>query len=279
MLSYTPRGLLALAAFDILMEAQAGLTGCTASTEVLSCHNTTAVSDLCCFNYPGGSLAQVQFWDTDPATGPTDSWTIHGLWPDYCDGDYGEDCDTSRETSKVETILTSQGRTELLTYMETYWVSDDETANAFWSHEWNTHGTCINTIDPSCYTDYTSDEEVGDFFQQVVDLFKTLDTYTALSAAGITPTNSATYTLAEIQAALADIHGGYDVTLLCDDDSLYEVYYYFNVYGSAVNGTYEPSTALESSSCPTTGIKYVPKSSSSKKVKRAGNSLRGGRKA
>jgi hypothetical protein len=46
----------------------------------LSCHNTTTVDNLCCFNSPGGSLLQTQFWDTDPASGPSDSWTIHGLW-------------------------------------------------------------------------------------------------------------------------------------------------------------------------------------------------------
>ena len=46
----------------------------------LSCHNTTAVDNLCCFNAPGGSLLQTQFWDTNPASGPSDSWTIHGLW-------------------------------------------------------------------------------------------------------------------------------------------------------------------------------------------------------
>ena len=28
-----------------------------------------------------GLIQQVQFWDTDPVTGPSDSWTIHGLWP------------------------------------------------------------------------------------------------------------------------------------------------------------------------------------------------------
>ena len=64
--------------------------------------------------------------------------------------------------------------------METYWLSDDESANEFWAHEWNTHGTCINTIEPSCYTDYYENEEVGDFFQEVVTLFKSLDTYTVL---------------------------------------------------------------------------------------------------
>lgn len=49
-------------------------------TAELSCHNTSVVTDTCCFNAPGGQLLQTQFWDTDPATGPVDSWTIHGLW-------------------------------------------------------------------------------------------------------------------------------------------------------------------------------------------------------
>lgn len=45
----------------------------------LSCHNTTAM-DTCCLNYPGGLMLQTQFWDSDPPVGPSDSWTIHGLW-------------------------------------------------------------------------------------------------------------------------------------------------------------------------------------------------------
>lgn len=52
----------------------------TCSSPQLSCQNTTVVTNLCCFNAPGGQLLQTQFWDTDPVTGPTDSWTIHGLW-------------------------------------------------------------------------------------------------------------------------------------------------------------------------------------------------------
>ena len=47
---------------------------------VLSCHNTTRQTDLCCFNAPGGQLLQTQFWDTNPVSGPADSWTVHGLW-------------------------------------------------------------------------------------------------------------------------------------------------------------------------------------------------------
>lgn len=45
-----------------------------------SCQNTTVQEDTCCFNYPGGQVLQTQFWDTDPSTGPANSWTIHGLW-------------------------------------------------------------------------------------------------------------------------------------------------------------------------------------------------------
>lgn len=46
----------------------------------LSCHNSTEAPDSCCFIYPGGQLLQTQFWDTSPAIGPDDSWTMHGLW-------------------------------------------------------------------------------------------------------------------------------------------------------------------------------------------------------
>lgn len=46
----------------------------------LSCHNTSVVEDLCCFNAPGGQMLQTQFWDTSPPTGPADAWTVHGLW-------------------------------------------------------------------------------------------------------------------------------------------------------------------------------------------------------
>lgn len=46
----------------------------------LSCHNSTAAPDSCCFIYPGGQLLLTQFWDTNPTVGPVDSWTLHGLW-------------------------------------------------------------------------------------------------------------------------------------------------------------------------------------------------------
>lgn len=62
--------------------------------------------------------------------------------------------------------------------MNTYWLSDSESAEAFWEHEWSKHGTCISTLEPSCLSNYQTGEEAVTFFQTTVDLFKSLDTYT-----------------------------------------------------------------------------------------------------
>jgi hypothetical protein len=67
-----------------------------------------------CFNSPGGALLQTQFWDTAPVTGPVDSWTVHGLWPDNCDGTYEASCDDLRAYTNISAILQSAGKTELL---------------------------------------------------------------------------------------------------------------------------------------------------------------------
>lgn len=130
-------------------------------------------------NAPGGQFVQTQFWDTSPSTGPTNSWTVHGLWPDHCDGTYDANCDTSREYTNITQILKSYGKTDLLSYMDTYWKDYQGNDESFWEHEWAKHGTCISTLKPSCYgSSYTPQQEVVDYFQQAVTLFKTLDSYT-----------------------------------------------------------------------------------------------------
>ncbi|KAJ5642429.1 Ribonuclease T2 [Penicillium lividum] len=237
--------------------ALAQLKSCS-NNGTLSCHSSSK-APTCCYNYPGGALLQTQFWDTDPSTGPTDSWTIHGLWPDNCDGTYQSNCDSSRAYTNISDILTAQDRTDLLSYMQTYWVSDSGTDESFWEHEWSKHGTCINTIKPSCYTNYSPQEEVGDFFQKVVDLFKGLDTYQALSSAGITPDDSKTYELSDIQDALSKLHGGSVPYIGCEDGALSQMWYFFNVAGNAIDGQYKPTDSLTSSSCPSS-VKYLPKS-------------------
>lgn len=101
--------------------------------------------------------------------------------PDNCDGTYESSCDSERAYSNITAILQDQDLGDLVDYMDEYWVDINGENESFWSHEWSKHGTCVNTIDPSCYSSYKAQEEVGDFFQKTVDLFKSLDTYEVCS--------------------------------------------------------------------------------------------------
>ncbi|KJZ72686.1 hypothetical protein HIM_07878 [Hirsutella minnesotensis 3608] len=118
----------------------------------LSCHNSTAVADTCCF-IPAGQILQTQFWDTHPPTGPSDSWTIHGLWPDNCDGTYPQQCDRSRVYRNLTDVLEAAGASATLQYMERYWKDFRGDDDNLWEHEWAKHGTCVSTLDPRCYGD------------------------------------------------------------------------------------------------------------------------------
>ncbi|KAF4464393.1 ribonuclease t2 family [Fusarium albosuccineum] len=226
----------------------------------LSCHNTTAVSDTCCF-IPAGQILQTQFWDADPAAGPSDSWTIHGLWPDNCDGTYPQFCDKSREYSNIKEIVSKFLGNSTLSYINKFWLSDDGNDESLWEHEWNKHGTCISTLEPDCYTDYQTGAEAADYVKRLVSLFKELPTYQWLAEAGIKPSDSQTYTASEIEDALAEHHGA-AVTVGCDGNNLNELWYHFNVQGSLQEGTFVASEPDGSKgSCPDSGIKYLPKTS------------------
>lgn len=235
------------------------------SNPQLSCHNTTIVENLCCFNAPGGQMLQTQFWDTQPSTGPENSWTIHGLWPDRCDGSYDANCDSSRRYSNISSILQSFGKSELLEYMHTYWKDYKGDDNTFWEHEWNKHGTCISTLEPECYSNHKATEEVVDYFQKAVDLFKELPSYEWLAAAGIVPSTSQTYTTQAIQAAIASKRPGVTVTLGCKSGRLNEIWYHYDVRGSLQTGEFVPSNPDGmKSSCPASGIRYLPKKGGSR---------------
>jgi ribonuclease T2 len=144
--------------------------------------------------------------------------------------------------------------------MKKYWTSNTGSAESFWEHEWGKHGTCISTLDPDCYTDYQPTEEVPDFFQRTVSLFKTLPSYQWLSDAGITPSSSKTYSADDIQAALSKKHDGKKVYIGCNNKELDEIWYFYNVRGSLQTGDFVPADSLTDSSCTGSSIKYLPKS-------------------
>jgi len=232
------------------------------SNSPLSCHNSTVAPDTCCFIHPGGQLLQTQFWDVSPSIGPDDSWTLHGLWPDLCDGSYPSYCTAAPRYYNISSILTEASQTSLLDDMNTYWLPNSGTPENFWQHEWNKHGTCVNTLAPSCYGEgYNAGDEVVDFFVRAVALFKELDTYQALASASIFPSKHRTYTAAQIRSALSAVTGS-DVYLGCNRGRLNEVWYSFNVKGSLQGGEFvatEPAGKNGRGRCPSRGIRYLPK--------------------
>ncbi|KAF8971694.1 ribonuclease T2-like protein [Flammula alnicola] len=199
-------------------------SGCS-TTGTQSCHNTSLVSNLCCFEAPGGLLLQTQFWDTNPSTGPTDSWTIHVL-------------------------LTNNGASDTLAFMQTHWVDINGQNEQFWEHEWSTHGTCMSTLEPSCLpSGSVKGAEAVAFFQTVVKLFQ----------------HHGTFTLSQLTSALKT-QSGFTPALDCTSGALNQISWYFNLKGSIIDGTFVLSVLLldapETGSCPSSGIKYPPKSGS-----------------
>lgn len=148
--------------------------------------------------------------------------------------------------------------------METYWKDYNGDDESFWEHEWNKHGTCISTLEPTCYEGgYKPTQEVVDYFARTVDLFMGLPTYKWLSDAGIEPSDSATYDLEDVQRALEDKHGA-EVTLGCKGKNLNEVWYHYNVRGSVQTGEFvaaEPDGTK--GPCPSK-VRYAVKGSDSR---------------
>ncbi|KAA1468104.1 ribonuclease T2 [Dentipellis sp. KUC8613] len=236
-------------------------SGCGTSGQT-SCSNTTKQTDLCCFQAPGGLLLQTQFWDTNPSTGPSNSWTIHGLWPDNCDGTFQENCDSSRDYTNIASLLQNQGASDTLSFMQQFWVDINGQNEQFWEHEWATHGTCMSTLDTSCLPSGSpKGAEAVAFFQRVVALFKTLPTYDWLQQGGITPSSSKTYTLTQLTSALKSA-SGFTPALDCDGSNVNQISWYFHLKGSVFDGEFIAIDAPEKGSCSSSGIKYPPKSGS-----------------
>lgn len=213
---------------------------------VLSCSEAAESTNTCCVVSPGGALVHVQFWDT--GFGVADSFGIHGLWPDKCSGRYVENCDRRRDYSAYE--ISRQLPDGLRSYMETYWVSNDESPEDFWAHEWRQHGTCVSTLEPSCFSDYETAAEVEPYFATVVNLFQSLNTYKALVDSGITPSYETTYYASDMQNAI--IQGtGYTPDLVCSrSGELTSVQYYLLARGPLQNGQFEQGSSMRSSNCP-----------------------------
>ncbi|KAF3806556.1 Ribonuclease T2-like [Colletotrichum gloeosporioides] len=264
---------------------------CSLVEPVLSC-SCGAVPDkvdTCCVETYGGLVMATQFWNT--YTGlesegqklPQDSWGIHGLWPDFCNGSYTQYCDLKRQYDPLPSPNTTNGkpdgtpvpayngtsidkfitpfeRFDLLEYMNKFWIALGTPNWVLWAHEFSKHATCFSTFDVECYgPKYQEHEELVDFFETVVHYYKETPTWKWLAEKDIKPSNTTAYSLSDIQAALTEGHGAipylgcsgprYNTTeagkgsLDNGFTQLGEAWYYFHVYGRPQRGEGIPVAA------------------------------------
>lgn len=215
---------------------------------------------------------------------PPNTWTLHGLWPDFCNGSFTQYCDLSRQYDpdpspnttngepngtpvppytgpNVGTFIEAFGKYDLLAWMNTYWINQGAPNYDFWAHEFSKHGTCYSTFDLPCYgPKYVEHEDVIQFFETAIMYYKRLPTFDWLAESGIVPSNSTTYTLSHIQNALTWKYGAvpylgcsgprYNSTHAGANSTdngriiLDEVYYYHYVYGRPQDGRAVPVDAV-----------------------------------
>lgn len=229
-----------------------------------SCTNSTPIEDSCCFELPGGIMLQTQFWDYYPPIGPNDTFTLHGLWPDNCDGSYEQFCDDTLNIQNVTKIIADEfNDPNLVTRMKEIWKNFNGNDESLWLHEFNKHGTCIKTLRPTCYspTKFVNHENVYDFFNILVNLFEKYPTFKFLEAEGIVPSLDKTYTKKEIDEALLKNFGDNQVFFKCNKyQALQEIWYFHEVKGSVKQENFRQIPSFMNSNCPQEGIKFIPKS-------------------
>ncbi|ORX69378.1 RNase Sy [Linderina pennispora] len=213
------------------------------SPDTISCQSSSPSVDTCC-SPKNGVVVLVQQWFK--GLGPDDQFTLHGLWPNTCSGAQtgNNGCDDSRLYPDLGTIIQGFNST-LYDQLNTYWPSYKGDNPAFWSHEWNKHGTCVTTLDPSCYTDYKKYQDVNDYFTKVLSLRKQYDYYGVLAKAGITPGSGKTYKSSQFKAAIKAALG-VDVAIKCQNGALNEIWAWFNVQGT---DNYIPTRTWAKDSC------------------------------
>jgi ribonuclease T2 len=252
---------------------------CALHPPVLSCSPLAdpSKSDTCCVETFGGLVLATQFWQTYTGRedagqiNPRDSWTIHGLWPDFCNGSYTQYCDLSRQYDPLPSPNTTTGtpdgtpvppwtgtaigefvkalgKLDLLAFMDKYWIAQNQANSDFWAHEFSKHATCFSSFDVECYgPQYVEHQEVADFFETVVAYHQSLPTWGWLRAKDIAPSNETAYSLSAIQNALTEGFGAtpyiscsgpaYNTTAAGRGSSdkgrtvLSEVWYYHHVFG------------------------------------------------
>ncbi|XP_020979577.1 ribonuclease 1 [Arachis ipaensis] len=160
-----------------------------------------------------GSYCDTQQSCCYPTSGKPDAdFGIHGLWPNYNDGSYPSNCDSSNpfQQSQVSNLIST---------MQKEWPTlacPSGNGIQFWSHEWDKHGTCSESL-----------LNQHDYFEAALNLKQKANLLQALTSAGINP-DGGFYSLSSIKNAISDSIG-FTPFIECNSDSsgnsqLYQVY-------------------------------------------------------
>lgn len=228
----------------------------------LTCTNSTPIDNSCCFESPGGILLLTQFWDYYPPIGGNESFTLHGLWPDNCDGTYEQFCDDSLNIrSATDIVLNQFGDKVLYGKMSEFWKNFNGNDESLWIHEFNKHATCVKTIRPTCYDNqrYVKNKNVYDFYNITMNLYEKLPTFQFLAAEGIVPSLTQKYSKKQINDALTKYFGK-AVYFKCNKyKALQEVWYYHYLQGPLKEENFSPIDTIINSNCPEENIQFIPK--------------------
>ncbi|KAJ1882142.1 hypothetical protein H4R99_002547 [Coemansia sp. RSA 1722] len=231
--------------FDIHHTHSSTTTATTATTplfspetcpiDTISCTRTDI--DPCCSPQNGLLVLALQ-WDT--RWGPSNAFTVHGLWPDTCEGKQlpNQGCDPQRSYTNISGIIQTSDPL-LHADMTTYWPSNKGDNDWFWTHEWVKHGTCVSTLHPRCYGSegYVPRQEVADYFRKILELREKYDLFKALAKNGVVPTEPEagrrpknTYSLKQFKQAIKN-EWGVEPNVRCIGRRLQEVFLWFKVRG------------------------------------------------
>lgn len=120
-------------------------------------------------------------------------WTIHGLWPTTPTTPYPAYCEPVTYSASAISSIESQLKTEWPTYNPSGDYHD------FWEHEWTKHG--------SCSLDNSQVNTQFKYFDKTLQLHSTYKIASVLNGAGITPSDTKTYTLSALTTAFRNSWG------------------------------------------------------------------------
>ncbi|KAJ3008179.1 ribonuclease T2-like [Thoreauomyces humboldtii] len=226
---------------------------CSATAEACS---SSGSSDSCCLP-TNGHIVLSQQWLKGYCAGnpsgckitPTNSWTIHGAWPDTCAGVNKENCSGPTYTN-IATQVKNINPTLYASMVKT-WVSYTGVDETFWEHEWSTHGRCWSPAAKTCFSSFKTGDDLQAYFSWVVALRNQFELGKAFTAGGIT--TGKTYTAKQIRAAITKTYPGLNVALICTNGYLSEVY--SAVYATPSGGV-AGAPISDSDSCSASGIKF-----------------------